>query len=191
VEPGRPTAGHHGPRRRRPGPRVPRRDRRHRRRLTPWGPGPLLGAGPPPVAGLARFGAGATQQRRPGGGHPSSCARSTSSGSNGAAPRSRASKASHCGSGCAGSSKPATPGGPTTGNSAATPTGEPATATPLYASPPTILIVGRLIDWRNRWTLRECLSAQVLRGGGIICSIVFGSAAQYRSVLVLPFLHWR
>ena len=35
--PSRPTAGHHGPRRRRPGPPVARRDRRCRRRLTPRG----------------------------------------------------------------------------------------------------------------------------------------------------------
>src|SRR5215472_15484800 len=46
MEPGRPTACHHGPRRRRPGPRVPRRDRRHRRPVTsfPRRPGTSLPA---------------------------------------------------------------------------------------------------------------------------------------------------
>ncbi len=39
-----PTAGHHGPRRRRAGPRVPRRDRCRRRRVTPQGPGYSRGA---------------------------------------------------------------------------------------------------------------------------------------------------
>lgn len=46
VEPGRATAGHHGLRRRRPWPRVPRRDQRHRRRVTPprGGAAPRTGA---------------------------------------------------------------------------------------------------------------------------------------------------
>jgi hypothetical protein len=55
-------------------------------------------------------------------------------------------------------------GGPTTGNFAATPTGEPATATPLCASPPQSSSSAASSTGATAGTPRERLSAQVLRG---------------------------
>src|SRR5215204_2546611 len=62
---------------------------------------------------------------------------SPTSTSSAAVPRCPVPTSSRCDSGCAGSSKPPTPGGRTTANSAATPTVATTTATPPSASPPS------------------------------------------------------
>ena len=67
------------------------------------------------------------------------------------APRSPASRNSRSGSDCDGSSKPPTPGGRTTASSDATPTAESRHRHAALCLATTILIIGKLIDWRDRW----------------------------------------